>query len=419
MENETAVAEAIGAVAEAAPPRAGVRVLRSEDAGRSPARIYRRMRLAAVDLDPERAARLAEEPGVVGVFANQRRRIPGFVAHDAPGAHAHEATPRARDVQDPGAARFADVRAAAEGPAELLDGAGDASARGSAAIPTHSWCLDLVGLPEGYARATGRGIRVAVLDTGIDLAHDDFGGAVRDGHNAASFVPGVASARDGNGHGTHCAGVVAGPRQSSGGRRYGVAPDVELLVGKVLDDLGNGQDEWMLDGIDWARDRGAHVVSLSLGAGRDPGGAIAVPYEVMAGELLALGILVVAAAGNDSARPAYTLPVANPAACPSILSVAAVDRRRRVGYFSCCETPPDEARVDVSAPGVAVYSAWKGGGFRTISGTSMAAPHVAGVAALWAERHGLAGRELWDRLVGTAAALAPSTDFGAGLVQAP
>lgn len=275
-----------------------------------------------------------------------------------------------------------------------------------------------MGIDEGYQKATGKGVKVAVLDTGIDLAHPDFSGRFPGVANTASFVPGSPSAQDGNGHGTHCAGIVAGPQRSSGGIRYGVAPDVTLLVGKVLSDEGSGYDEWILNGIDWAVDQGASVISMSLGSPRYPNQPYSQAYETVARLLLNEGVLIVAAAGNDSYRPFFIAPVENPAACPSIMAVAAVDRFRQVAYFSCAQMD-NIGEVNVSAPGVDVHSSWTGSTFNTISGTSMATPHVAGIAALYVELHRLSGRQLWDKLERTAYPLPGRQDYGAGIAQAP
>uniref|UniRef100_UPI00374896A8 S8 family serine peptidase n=1 Tax=uncultured Deinococcus sp. TaxID=158789 RepID=UPI00374896A8 len=201
---------------------------------------------------------------------------------------------------------------------------------------------------------TGRGVKVAVLDTGVDLTHPDL--TVLPG-NAVSFVASEPGAQDEHGHGTHCAGVVAGRAQPAGGRRYGVAPEVTLLVAKVLDRSGRGNDDQIIDAIDWATDQGAEVLSMSLGSARPAGSPPSVRYEVIARRLLEQGVLLVAAAGNESLRPEAVAPVGNPAACASVLAVGAVDGRDRIARFSCGDVDGLGA-VDVVAPGVGVLSAW-------------------------------------------------------------
>jgi subtilisin family serine protease len=283
----------------------------------------------------------------------------------------------------------------------------------------YSWTLDLLGMPHGFP-LNGAGVKVAVLDTGLDLGHPDFAGRFSTGRNKRSFVSG-GSVQDRNGHGTHCAGIVAGPAQSASGIRYAVAPGVELLIGKVLTDDGLGSTDGILDGIAWAADQGARVISLSLGTARATGARFSAAYERIAETLLkaAPGTLIVAAAGSSSGRPFLTSPVENPAACPSILSIAAVDQRLQITDSSCSQCDHIGA-VDLCAPGTGIYSAWNAGGFRTTGGTSAAASHVAGTAALHLEAQPtLTAVELRRMLEQTALPLGRPEVFGRGLVQAP
>ena len=282
-----------------------------------------------------------------------------------------------------------------------------------------SWGLKAIGIGGGCGTGTGAGVTVAVLDTGVDLQHPDLADRVADSH---SFVPGAA-VQDGHGHGTHCCGTVAGPVVGAGGApRYGVAPGVRLLVGKVLSDAGRGSTAGILAGIQWAVDSGAKVVSLSLGSpvyGPDQGYSPA--YERIAQYALERGAILIAAAGNDSYRNyGIIAPVGSPANCPSVLAVGAIDRFRRIARFSCGGLYGDGGEVDIAAPGVDVFSAWTGGRYRAISGTSMACPHVSGVAALWAEA-GHTGPALWQALTGSGVAVEdlPPRDVGTGLVQVP
>lgn len=166
---------------------------------------------------------------------------------------------------------------------------------------------------------------------------------------------------------------------------------------------------------------------MSLGSWRAAGAPYNAFYERIASTLLQSGVLLVAAAGNESERPASVAAVGNPAACPSILAVAAVDSNDKVAAFSNGAID-GIGLLDVSAPGVGVYSAWAGGGYRTISGTSMACPHVAAVAALLAERRPeLAANMLWKTIVNTPyvrplpplPAAGDRAAYGEGLIQAP
>jgi subtilisin family serine protease len=233
-------------------------------------------------------------------------------------------------------------------------------------------------------------------------------------------VPGE-SVQDEHGHGTHCTGIAAGPLNTHGRQRYGVAPDVDLLIGKVLDNTGTGSDDQIIDGIDWAIENGARIISMSLGSFRNAGTPYNALYETVASNILnnPQGALLVAAAGNDSARPFFTSAVNDPAAAPSIMAVAAVNQQRLVADFSNGALD-NIGEVNLSAPGVAIYSAWTGNSFRSISGTSMATPMVAGVAALYLEQDPtLTPNQLWHALETHASVAGAIADFGKGLVQAP
>ena len=259
---------------------------------------------------------------------------------------------------------------------------------------------------------TGRGIRLAVLDTGFG-PHPDFTGRTL---RLASFVSGQAPA-DGHGHGTHCIGTACGPRtpRHAPRPRYGVAVESEIFAGKVLSNAGSGTDASILAGLNWAVANGCRVVSMSLGAAVAVGAPFSTVYEGVAQRALRRGTLIVAAAGNN--RPN---PVNHPANCPSIMAVAALDDQLRPATFSARGVNPNGGAVDIAAPGVNVYSSWPlAPMYRRLNGTSMATPHVAGIAALLAQATGLAGAALWRRLLLDARPLGfPRADVGAGLAQA-
>lgn len=279
-----------------------------------------------------------------------------------------------------------------------------------------TWGLQATRVAE--SRYTGKGVRVAVLDTGFDLGHPDFIGRTI---VSQSFIAGE-TAQDGHGHGTHCVGTACGPKQGGTLPRYGIAYESEIYVGKVLSDRGSGTDGGILAGIQWAIANKCAVVSMSLGAPTQVGQAFSQVFEAVARRALAAGTLIVAAAGNDSRRPGQINPVSHPANCPSIMAVGAVEVALQVAWFSCGGLSLQGGQVDIAGPGVDVRSSWpRPMLYNTISGTSMATPHVAGIAALLAEQNpDVRGGTLGWLLLQSARRLdLSSQDVGAGLVQAP
>ncbi|MGO2937185.1 MAG: S8 family serine peptidase [Glutamicibacter arilaitensis] len=256
---------------------------------------------------------------------------------------------------------------------------------------------------------------MAVLDTGFDSAHPDFAGRTV---TAKSFVAGE-DATDGHGHGTHCIGSACGPREPQQGPGYGVASEANIFAGKVLGADGSGSDSTILAGINWVLENKCEVISMSLGADVR---TVHPPYVTAGRRALELGSLIVAAAGNNAQRSAGNPGfVGAPANSPYIMAVAALDSKLAVADFSAQALDTEGGEVDIAGPGVGIYSSWPGAKrYNTISGTSMATPHVAGVAALLAESTGLRSQQLWDKLVATSRDVSlPAMDAGAGLVQAP
>ncbi|MFJ7073124.1 S8 family peptidase [Streptomyces sp. NPDC098781] len=280
-----------------------------------------------------------------------------------------------------------------------------------------AWTWGLQAIRSSLSHLTGRGAKVAVLDTGVDTDHPDLVGCLEE---TMSFVLGE-SVEDGNGHGTHCIGTVAGPAHPQQGPRYGVACDARILAGKVLSNAGSGTDGQILAGMAWAVSRGARVISMSLGGVVRPGELFPQTYEILAKRALERGTVIVAAAGNESRRPPHIQPVGRPANCPSILAVAALDKSITPSFFSNGGINGQGGEVNIAAPGRDVHSAAPGGGYQILSGTSMATPHVAGVLALLVEAspHASAADLMSTMKSGAFPLTQPLRDVGAGLLQAP
>ncbi|MFG2650172.1 S8 family serine peptidase [Streptomyces sp. NPDC048436] len=249
-----------------------------------------------------------------------------------------------------------------------------------------------IGADKAWAAGfDGKGVKVAVLDTGVDNTHVDLKDQVVGEKNFTA----AADAKDHFGHGTHVASIAAGTGAKSGGKLKGVAPGAKLLNGKVLDDTGSGDDSGIIAGMEWAADQGADIVNLSLGGGDAPG---IDPLEAEVNKLSAdKGILFAIAAGNDGAPGS----VGSPGSADAALTVGAVDDNDKLAEFSSQGPRVGDGAIkpDVTAPGVDITAAAAPGsvidkevgqkpeGYLTISGTSMATPHVAGAAALLKQQH--------------------------------
>ncbi|MER7402076.1 S8 family peptidase [Streptomyces sp. NPDC000070] len=250
-----------------------------------------------------------------------------------------------------------------------------------------------IGAPKAWAAGyDGKGVKIAVLDTGVDATHADLKGQVIDAKNFTTSP----DTTDKVGHGTHVASIAAGTGAKSGGKYKGVAPGAKILNGKVLDDGGYGSDSEVLAGIEWAAAQGADVVNMSLGGGDTP--AID-PLEAAVNKLSEeKGILFAIAAGNEGDFGEQT--IGSPGSAAAALTVGAVDDKDVLADFSSRGPGMDGAlKPDVTAPGVDITAASAPGnqiaaevgekpaGYMTISGTSMATPHVAGAAALLKQQH--------------------------------
>ncbi len=295
------------------------------------------------------------------------------------------------------------MRAASTIAADLGTGGGAAVADDEeleAQVLGATWGLVRCKVPP--STRSGLGIKVAVLDTGMDLGHPDFPGRVA---AAASFVG--EPVQDLHSHGTHCIGTSCGPKAPAGSTpRYGIAHQARIFVGKVLTNSGGGTSGSVLAGMNWAVANRCQVISMSLGAQT----GVQAAYTAAGNAALANGCLIIAAAGNAAAATGA------PANSPSIMSVASLDPTLTPSSFS------NFGKVEIAAPGRDVFSSVPRPtryGFK--SGTSMATPHVAGVAALWAQTSAsLRGVLLWRKLQATARPLPfPIARVGRGLVQAP
>ncbi|MBT0566916.1 S8 family serine peptidase [Williamsia sp. CHRR-6] len=378
------------------------RALDLDQVGSAQATIFAQLGVAVVDADPDQVASLegmCAADGAIRTVEHER------IHHIRAGGRGSDYIAGFRDGVDALSAQLLDTSASVAAAPSFVD------------TDAATWGLQATGVVS--SSATGAGVTVAVLDTGFDLSHPDFTG--RD-ITDRSFVAGQTVA-DGVGHGTHCIGTSCGPLAPGTGRRYGVAHEATILVGKVLDNSGSGSDQQILAGLDWALSNSAHVVSMSLGADVRE---VSAAYETVGRRALNRGTLIVAAAGNNARRPADPGFVGVPANSPSIAAVAAVDSSLAIAPFSARSLGIEGGNIDVAGPGVDVYSSWPvqdidgASRYNTISGTSMATPHVAGIAALWAQVTGRRGRDLWTTLTQQSSRLQlPASDVGSGLVQAP
>jgi subtilisin family serine protease len=256
---------------------------------------------------------------------------------------------------------------------------------------TQDWALNSINAPEAWAQGyTGQGVIVAVVDTGVDFNHPELnsqiyvnpgeiaGNGIDDDHNGYvddtsgwDFYSNDNYADDGNGHGTHVAGIIAAAANGFG--VTGVAPGAKIMPVRVLGSDGSGSSNSVAAGIRYAVDNGADIINMSLGGSLSTVIQSAIQYAQQH------NVLVVSAAGNDSgAMPTY--PARLSASLSNLISVGAYNSSNVHASFS--DLVGASGAVQVDAPGVAIYSTYLNGQYATLSGTSMATPEVSGLAAL-------------------------------------
>lgn len=276
-------------------------------------------------------------------------------------------------------------------------------------VQTLPWGIDRIDAELAWTTSSGSGIKVAVVDTGIDTGHPDLKTNIKGGVNT---INAWANYNDDNGHGTHVAGIVAAVDNTFG--VVGVGPKISLYGVKVLNKNGSGYLSDVIEGLDWAIANHMQVINMSLGTTSD-----VQSFHDAVVRVSGAGIVQVAAAGNSGGAVIY------PAAYPQVIAVSAIDKNDTIASWS--SRGPE---VDLAAPGVNIYSTYKGSKYQTLSGTSMASPHVAGVAALVLSvpnkcDYNFDGvcspTEVQQRLKQTAMDLGPLGEdnlYGAGLVDA-
>ena len=231
-----------------------------------------------------------------------------------------------------------------------------------------NWAGAIHELPDVWLETAGEGVTVAVLDTGIDTDHQDLEAAIADVFDFTGD-----KIEDVEGHGTHCAGIIAARLNGVG--FVGVAPKSRLLIGKVLNNKGKGDYSWIATGIRWAVKNNADIISLSLGG---PSSSQALFTAVH--EALAAGKIIICAAGNSGSI--FSNSIGYPGRYGSVITVASHDRNGNPSGFSS-----RGGEIDLMAPGSNIWSTYRNGSYAELSGTSMATPFVAGIAALILSKH--------------------------------
>lgn len=263
-----------------------------------------------------------------------------------------------------------------------------------------TWGLDAMNIAK--SRYTGKGVNVCILDTGFYAAHPDFEGRNIDGKN---FIENEEWQYDGDGHGTHCTGIAVGGVSEANGIRYGIAKDANIGIAKVLSDRGLGTTSGIVDAIDWALEKKYRIISMSLGSKVGIGEKPSPIFEQIGKKAMELNTLIIAAAGNDSKRPDMPKPISSPANADAIMAIGAIDEQKNIASFSNGGINASTGgKVDLVAPGVNILSSFSINSkekliYKKMNGTSMATPHIAGLAALHIEANPqISAIKLWEKL---------------------
>ena len=264
------------------------------------------------------------------------------------------------------------------------------------------WGVERINADDAWPVASGLAVKVAILDSGIDIDHPDLDDNLA---GCVNFIYSWRNCNDDNGHGTHVAGIIAAENNSFG--VVGVAPQARIYALKVLDRRGNGYLSDIIEALDWAIVNKMDVINMSLGTGTN-----VVSFQEAIERAAATGIVQVAAAGNSG--PAENT-VIYPARYSEVIAVAATDSQNNVPSWSS-----RGLEITLAAPGESIYSTHLRGKYKTLSGTSMSAPHVAGVVALRLEGHLDTDLSEMEAILKDNATLLPFSAelIGAGLVDA-